>query len=232
MGQKIADYIVFAGNKYLSDRINKLEEKETQLNEKLKTAGHSETLVKELETTKEQLDKLKAKEAVFAEWEQNDYKGKYQTISSEYENMKVELAFNKVKPVFPENVNKYEADYKWQQFKSEVLSKNNVKMVDGEPILIDKENEYKTSKLSELIAKNEGLASLLKGQNNGFGSKPAKSVKIEGVPFEVPAEATPQQRQQLIKEYLAGKGIAITDKAYAKEYAELNQKILSQKTAK
>ena len=232
MGQKLADYFVFAGEKHLTDRQNTLKEKETQLNEKLKNSGHNETIVKELETTKEQLDKLKAKEAVFAEWETNDYKGKFQTISTEYENMKVELAFNQVKPAFPDNVNKYEADFKWQQFKSDVLSKNKIQIVEGEPILIDKENEYKTSKLSDLIAKNEGLASLLKGQNNGFGSKPAKTVKIEGVPFDVPADATPVQRQAAIKEYLAGKGISVTHKDYAKEYAELNQKILSQKTAK
>lgn len=230
-GQKLADYLNLASENYFKGKLSALETKEKELTNKIKNAGHNETLVAELNQTKEQLDKLKAKEAVFAEWEQNDYKGKFQTISSEYENMKVELAFGKVKPAFPETVNKYEADYKWEQFKKDVLEKNKVQLVDGEAILIDKENEYKTVKLAELVAKNENLTSLLKGkQNNGFGSKPA-TVKIDGVPFEVPKEADSKQRTMLIKEYLAGQGIAVTDKLYATKFAELNAKILSQKTA-
>ena len=122
-GQKLADYIMLASETHLKDKITAISAKEKDLAEKIKNAGHNETIVAELTATKEQLDKLKAKEAVFAEWEQNDYKGKYQSLSNEYETMKVDLAFGKVKPVFPETVNKYEADFKWEQFKKSVLDK-------------------------------------------------------------------------------------------------------------
>ena len=230
-GQKLADYIMLASETHLKDKITAISAKEKDLAEKIKNAGHNETIVAELTATKEQLDKLKAKEAVFAEWEQNDYKGKYQSLSNEYETMKVDLAFGKVKPVFPETVNKYEADFKWEQFKKSVLDKNTIRIVDGETILVDKENEYKTSKLAELVEKDENLKALLKGQqNNGFGSKPAKTVKVEGVPFDVPLNADSKQRTLLIREYLTSNGITMQSKEYPAKFAELNAKILSQRT--
>ena len=222
---------MLASETHLKDKITAISAKEKDLAEKIKNAGHNETIVAELTATKEQLDKLKAKEAVFAEWEQNDYKGKYQSLSNEYETMKVDLAFGKVKPVFPETVNKYEADFKWEQFKKSVLDKNTIRIVDGETILVDKENEYKTSKLAELVEKDENLKALLKGQqNNGFGSKPAKTVKVEGVPFDVPLNADSKQRTLLIREYLTSNGITMQSKEYPAKFAELNAKILSQRT--
>lgn len=231
-GQKLADYLSLASENFFKGQKSTLERKEKELNDKLKNSGHNDTLVAELDEVKGQLDKLKEKEAQFAEWEENDYKGKYESISQEHENMKMEVAFGKVKPSFPENVNKYEADYKWNQFQKNVDEKYNIKIVDGEAIAIDKENEYKQVKLADLVKKDEELNALTKGaQSKGFGSKP-KGIKIKGVPFDVPEEATSKERTALIKEYLASKGLSPTSKGYAKEFAELNQKILSQKTAK
>lgn len=231
-GQKLADYLSLASENYFKGKTSALETKEKELTEKLKNAGHSDTLVAELNQTKEQLDKLKIKEAVFTEWEQNDYKGKYEATSKELSGLKLDFAFTNVKPVFPETVNKYEAEHKWNEFKNDVLSKYEIQLNNGEAIAVQKGNEHITAKLADLITKNEDLTSLLKGkQNNGFGSKPAKTVKIEGVPFEVPQEADSKQRTTLIKEYLASQGIAVTDRLYATKFSELNAKILSQKTA-
>jgi len=231
-GQKLADYLSLASENFFKGQKSTFERKEKELNDKLKNSGHNDTLVAELDEVKGQLDKLKEKEAQFAEWEENDYKGKYESISQEHENMKREVAFNKVKPSFPENVNKYEADFKWNQFQKDVQDKYNIKIVDGEAIAIDKENEYKQVKLADLVKKDENLTALTKGtQSKGFGSKP-KGVKIEGVPFDVPEEATSKERTALIKEYLSSKGLSPTGREYAKQFAELNQKILSQKTAK
>jgi len=230
-GQKLADYLSLASENYFKGQKTALERKEQELGDKLKNSGHNDTLVAELDEVKSQLDKLKEKEAQFAEWEENDYKGKYENISKEHENMKLEVAFSKIKPTFPESVNKYEADFKWSQFQKDVLAKYDIKIVDGEAIGVDKENEYKQVKLADLAKKDENLSALTKGTQKGLGSKP-KSVKIEGVPFEVPENATPKERTEAIKEYLSSKGIAKTDKNYAKEFAELNSKILAQKTAK
>jgi len=230
-GQKLADYLALASEIYFKGQKTALERKEQELGDKLKNSGHNDTLVAELDEVKSQLDKLKEKEAQFAEWEENDYKGKYENISKEHENMKLEVAFSKIKPTFPESVNKYEADFKWSQFQKDVLAKYDIKIVDGEAIGVDKENEYKQVKLADLAKKDENLSALTKGIQKGLGSKP-KSVKIEGVPFEVPENATPKERTEAIKEYLSSKGIAKTDKNYAKEFAELNSKILAQKTAK
>jgi hypothetical protein len=235
-GEKYADFLTRITPGIIDSALGKekslLKNKEKELNDKLKNSGHNDTLVAELDEVKGQLDKLKEKEAQFAEWEENDYKGKYESISQEHENMKREVAFNKVKPSFPENVNKYEADFKWNQFQKDVQDKYNIKIVDGEAIAIDKENEYKQVKLADLVKKDENLTALTKGtQSKGFGSKP-KGVKIEGVPFDVPEEATSKERTALIKEYLSSKGLSPTGREYAKQFAELNQKILSQKTAK
>jgi hypothetical protein len=231
-GQKIADYFKVSGETFIKSQKSLIEQKEAELNDKIKKAGHNETLIQELEQAKQNLNKLKEKEAIFSEWEQNDYKGKYETASKELDSLRLDVSFEKVKPVFPESVNKYEADYKWNQFKNTVLEKNNIKLVDGVPIAIDKENEYKTAKLEDLVKKDAELSSILSGQNKGFGGKP-KSVAIEGIPFEVPENATPKQRTEAIKEYLASQGISTTNPEYPKKFAELNQKILlSPKTAK
>lgn len=230
-GQKIADYFKVSGETFVKNQKSLIEQKEAELNEKIKKAGHNETLVQELEQAKLALNKLKEKEAMFSDWEQNDYKGKYENTSKELDSLRLEISFEKVKPLFPETVNKYEADFKWQNFKNSVLEKNSIKLVDGVPIAVDKENEYKTVKLEDLVKKDAELSSLLSGQNKGFSGKP-KSVVIEGVPFEVPENATPKQRTEAIKEYLASQGISVTHADYPKKFAELNQKILSPKTAK
>lgn len=232
-GQKLADYLTFASENYFKGKTSSIERKEQELSEKLKKSGHNETIVQELELTKSQLDKLKAKEAQFADWETNDYKGKYESVAKEHETLKQELAFNKVKPNFPDTVNKFEADYKWEAFKKQILEKNIVQIVDGEAIAIDRENNYKQFKLSDILNKDENVQSLLKGGEDkikGFGSKP-KTVKLEGVPFDVPENVSPKDRAILIQDYIAKQGIPISDPRHPKLFAELNMKILAQKTA-
>lgn len=229
-GQKIADYIGFASENYFKGQRSDLERKEKELDDKIKNAGHDDTLLKELEDTKSQLTKLKEKEAMFSDWEENDYKGKFEATSKELSDVRLNLAFNGVKPSFPESANEYEANYKWEQFKTGVLSKYEIKIVDNEAIVVDKDNEFKTQKLADLVKKDEGLSSLLKGEKKGIGSKP-KSIKIKDVPFDVPENATSQERTKVIREYLASKNIAITSPEYSKQFAELNSKILSQKIA-
>jgi hypothetical protein len=225
-GQKVAEYLTLASENYFKGQKSTLERKEQELNDKLKNLPGSEIIARELETTKEQLLKLKEKEARFAEWEENDYKGKWESANNELNSIKVELEFDKVKPQLPDNVNLYEFDYKWSKFIQETLEKYTIK--DG--IAIDKENEFKKVKLSDLVKKDENILSLTKGSVKGIGSQKG-FVKIENVPFDVPENANPQERIKAIREYLASKGIPVTSNEYATQFAELNQKILLQKTA-
>lgn len=225
-GQKIADYISFAGEKYFEGTKSTLSAKEKELEDKIKNSKGDEVLKQELKETREKLDGLKQKEALFAEYEKEDYKTKYKEASEKLNTQTKDIAFNSVKPAFPDTVNAYEAKGKWKEFMSDTLSKYSIKK-DGEDwIAVDKENEYKITKLEELVKADEQLHELLKGrQQTGLGSK-GKKVVIEGVPFEVPEKATPQERQKAIKEYLASQNIPNTSAEYSKQFAELNAKIL------
>jgi hypothetical protein len=225
-GQKIADYISFAGEKFFEGTKNTLITKEKELEEKIKNSKGDEVLKQELKETKEKLDGLKQKEALFSEYEKEDYKTKYQEANEKLSNQTKDIAFNSIKPTFPDTVNAYEAKGKWKEFIKDTLNKYSIKK-DGEDwIAVDKENEYKIVKLDSLVKEDEQIQELLKGrEQKGLGSK-GKKITIEGVPFEVPATATPPERQKAIKDYLASLNILHTSAEYSKKFAELNTKIL------
>jgi len=225
-GQKAAEYLKLASENFFKGKQSALELREKELSDKLKSAPDSAALASELETVKGKLETLKEKEARFADWEENDYKGKWEESTKKLTSIQVEFEFDKVKPQKPENVNQYEFDYKWSEFKKSVLEKFNV----NEGNAVDKENEFKKVKLSDLIKKDENMASLLKGVVQGIGST-KRVVKIADVPFDVPEGATPQERTKAIRDYLASKGIPVISNEYATQFEELNKKILAQKTA-
>lgn len=229
-GQKIADYISAASSTYFETKTTALEQKAIELEDKIKNSGKNETVVKELENTKEQLRVLKEKEATFADYEENDYKGKWEKSSQELSSLKVNSAFRDVKPSKPDNVNTYEFDHKWSTLKSSILEKNDILEIDGEVYAVNKENELIKTKLSEVISKDKDLSALISGKPTGF-KVDTKGVKIDGVPFEVPENADAKVRTKLIREYLAKQGIQQTSKSYPAMFAELNQKITSPKTA-
>jgi hypothetical protein len=99
---------------------------------------------------------------------------------------------------------------------------------DGNAWAVDKDNEFKKAKISDLAKQNETISELIKGrEQRGTGIKGgASKVKIEGVPFEVPENATPEQRQTAIREYLATQNISQINPDYSKKFSELNAKIL------
>ena len=49
----------------------------------------------------------------------------------ELSGLKLDVAFGKVKPTFPDTVNSYEAKYKWEEFTKKVLADNEIQIVDG-----------------------------------------------------------------------------------------------------
>jgi hypothetical protein len=234
--QKLADYTKFAVEKYFEGTKSSLERKQKELETKLKEGTGDEQLKAQLQEVNTELDKYKQKAAQFADYEENDYKTMYTETLEKLNTKERVLAFAMHKPKFADNINKYEADHKWAAFQKETLEKFTLKIDDSDNTvyLTDKTNEYKTVKLADYIEKNEVISALVKGREiDGFDTKKKDKLKIEGVPFEVPANATAKERQDAIKDYLLNvlKLSQFTDE-YSKKYAEFNQLILGKTPAK
>jgi len=232
--QKLADYLTSASENYFKGQKSALQQKELELEKKIKEGGGDATLKAQLEKVSGELDLLKQKEAKFSDWEKNDYKGKLAETEQKMTAMELKVAFASVKPAFPDTVNQYEAKARWKEFQDSILKTHNIKLNDeGEPIAIDKTNEYKIVKLSDLVLNDKAISELTKGrQVVGLGSKEKQNIKVEGVPFEIPDKATSEERNKAIKEYLTGTlQLAVTSQEYAKKFAEYNSKLL-EKTPK
>jgi len=225
-GEKYADAIKRATDLHFKTTKENLELQKTQLQEKIANTKGDETLKQELESVKEQLDGYKQKAATFEEWEKADYKGKYEQANTKLSTMEKRIAFNSVTPAKPENVNEYEWNAKWKEWQGEILEKNNLVFdEEGTAWAVDKENEFKKEKLSSLARQNETLQSLLKGREQKGLNSQQKKVSVEGLPFDIPENASRSEIQKLIKEYLAEnrKDLKQFSPQYSTEYAKLNQ---------
>lgn len=228
-GEKAADFLTRVGSSYLSEKQSELDKIKSDYEEKIKGVKGSETLANEYEAMKLKHDEVLQK---YADYDTlKEQASKAEEYGQQLSTMKLEVAFSKVKPNFPDTVNKYEASAKWDSLKNSILAENNIEIVDGEAVAVNKENPHKITKLQDLIDKNEEISELLKGrQQGGTGAKQATKVTIEGVPFEVPENATSEQRNSAITDYLIKKGLNKLSSQWAKEFSELNIKIM-QKTA-
>lgn len=232
--QKLADYLSLASENYFKGQKSALQQKEQELERKIKEGGGDPVIKAQLEKVSGELDILKKKEAQFADYETNDYKGKLESTQQQMTAMELKVAFANVKPAFPDTVNQYEAKAKWKEFQDTITSTYNIKLNDeGEAMAIDKSNEYKVVKLSDLVTNDKTISELAKGrQVTGLGSGAGKNIKVDGVPFEIPDNATSEDRSKAIKEYLTGTlQLAVTSQEYAKKFSEFNTKLL-EKTPK
>jgi hypothetical protein len=231
-GVKAAEYFKLAGEGYSKGVKASYETKILELEEKMKTSP-DEALRGELEDLKGKYDLLQQQEAEFKEWKEADYKTKYETTSGELSATKLRIAFNEVKPKFPDTVNDYESDAKWNKFVKDIQEKYNIDIdQDGKGIAIDKTNPHSIKKISELVANDKELSELAKGRSfKGLGNDKDPQ-KIDGVPFEIPKEATPSERTQAVRDYLTNElKLNKTSARYAEEFAKYNKLILEQKTA-
>lgn len=230
-GEKYADALQRTVPLFIDSSLAKekqsLSAKQRELDEKLSKGG-DDALKQELNTLKSQIDGFKEKAAKYDEWEKEDYQGKYKQATEKLSGMKLQVAFSGVKPSFPEAVNPYEASAKWNEFKENVTSTHNIEIDEnGEAIAVSKENEFKKTKLSELVKQNETISALLKGREaKGLGGGKTK-INVEGVPFSVPQDASPSDRTKAIKEYLTGElKLPVTSKEYSNKFAEFNKKLM------
>lgn len=233
-GTKVADYIELASEGYLALGKARLERSQKELDEKIKNAGTDEVLKAELETSKAKIEDLQKIEAEHADWIKGDYKNLFEKSNGELSNMKKQVAFGNVKPKFADGINEYEATAKWNNFKSAILEKYDIHLDDQNvPLYADKENKFKTGKLSDLVKEDQEIQELVKGrQQTGAGAGTKPDVEIEGLPFRVPENATPKERQKVIKDYITGTlDIPHLDPRYAAKYSEFNTKILGKKPA-
>ena len=237
-GEKYAEYLKRVGPLYITGKLEsakrELESKKAELDEAIKTGKPDAMLQKNYDAMKERFDVLQAKEADFDRIKEADYENKYNELFQSHTTAQINSAFNSVKPAFPDSVNKYEAQAKWNEFVSKVKEKYNVEIdKDGIGRAIDKENKHKTYKLSDLVEKDKEIMSLKTGrQQTGLGADPdVKLVDVKDVPFKVPENATPQQRNDAIREYLT-KVLKLNkiSSEYAAKFTEYN-KLLLQRTA-
>lgn len=223
-GEKVADYMARVSESHVSGLKASYDEKIKNFKGDDATKAELLQAQSALDTAKKQLagyDDIVARAA------------KYDDAAEKLSGLKLSVAFTDVKPVFSDSVNAYEAKAKWDEFKATVLAKHTIEIVDGVSMAIDKENQYKTAKLSDLVAADEALTELVKGrQQPGTGAKPAgKSTKIEGLSFEVPEDVKTNaaERAKLIRAQLATEGVAPMAKDYAIKFSDYNAKIMAAK---
>jgi hypothetical protein len=228
-GTKISDYLLLSTDGYFSGTKASLERKEKELEEKLKAEPGDQAIKLELIESKNEVDRLKKVEADHSELVKGDYKNLYETANNDLIETKKQVAFGNVKPKFADNINEYEAKAKWNDFVSGTLKKYKIHLgEDRKAIAIDRENEYKTVELSQLVKENAIIQELVKGrQQTGPGVKLKLPVKIDGLDFDVPENANAQERQKAIKDYITGVlKIQQFDVKYSEKFAEYNKKIL------
>ncbi|MCP4336234.1 MAG: hypothetical protein GY679_00065 [Mycoplasma sp.] len=223
-GEKSADYLKRANELFFESTKSTLETEKQKLDKLIKDGKPSEQQQAQYDELKGKFDKLQQKEAMFTDYEENDYKGKYEKSKETLTKLNRKVAFNSVKPNFPDTVNSFEAKARWKEFQKNTEEKYNVILdEDNEAWVVDKENEHKTSKLSDLVSRDEILTELVKGrEQKGIGSKD-KKITLEGLPFEIKENATPLERTAAIKEYLATKYNSNIDAGYAKDFTKFNQ---------
>jgi hypothetical protein len=145
-GEKYEDWMGRITDAKFETTKSSLETKIAEYDEKIKNTKGDETLKAEFEQTKAQLVEFQKKAAQVDELA--PYKEKYEQLSEKTSQLTIETAFNSVKPAFPETVNPYEAKAKWDEFTSGILNEWTPEKVDGEWMLINKENSFKTMKLA------------------------------------------------------------------------------------
>lgn len=227
-GEKVAEYLERASTAHFATLETDLKNAKVEYDKKVKDFKGDEATKAELDKAKDELDKAKQQLADFDTIKEKAEK--YETTVGELSGLKLQVAFQSVKPNFPDTVNEYEAKAKWDSFIADVKNKYTIELVDGEAVCKDKENEYKTIKLKDLVDKDEAISLLMQGRKQeGTKTTPKDFMKVEGVPFDVPKDATSESLTKLVREYLASQNIAVTSKDYTTKFQEIYNKAKSAK---
>lgn len=218
--EKVADYLGRAGNTWLADKNQSLEDKTKEYDDKLKNFKGAEAIQTELSTLKGTHEDMLKKYANYDELKAAA--DKLPEVEKEYTALKVKTAFNTVKPNFPSELNTFERDAKWNAFMTRTLEKYNIEInAEGKAVAVDKENAFTTFPLESLVAKDEEIQAIAKGrQQDPLNVDSKEKVTVEGVPFKVPIKGTSADMQKAITEYLQSKGIDKLHKEYSPKFSE------------
>lgn len=229
-GEKHKDYLLRLNKSIISGKQSEVATLKADYEEKLKNFDGSEDLKKDLETSKLKLNETLEK---YADYDTlKEQAGLVEGLTSDVSTLTKNVTFGSVKPNFPKDVNKYEAKAVWEEWITDIEKEWDVKLVDKVPTAINKENPYKTEKLSELLSKNEVITALMAGrQQEGTGAKEKDLRTIEGVPFAVPSDVDTKDLVKLVREQIAKEGIDSASKEYPVRFKELTEAIKKQKTA-
>lgn len=221
-GEKNADFLQRVNEAVFENERQSVSTLKAEYEKKLKEFDGGDATKKELEDAKAKLDEAKRQLA-----EMEGYKEKaekFDPLASEYETLRQSVAYQSVKPSFPDTVNPYEAKAKWEQFVKQTNEKYSVVLVEGEAIAIDKDNEHRRVKLEELLKQDKDVTELLQGrQQRGTGAKPTKS--FEGLPFELPENPTSEDISRVINEYLAKNNVPKTSPQFGSKFKEMHDKV-------
>lgn len=231
-GEKYGDYLVRIHQSAFEKDRSEISRLKTDYEAKLKDFKGDENLKNDFEALKTKHDAALQKYADYDTLKETA--GKYETANEQLNTLTNQLALNDARPQFPDTVNKYEADAKFNEVISKISREYDIKFSDGKGIAVSKENEHVVKPLSEIVKQDATIAELLKGrQQGGPGADPIEKSKIEGVPFDVPKDAKtdPLARSKAIEEHLKKQGIDPLSTQYAEQFAELNQKIRTGQTA-
>lgn len=154
------------------------------------------------------------------------YKTDYESLSEEVNRMKLNSVLDRHKPTMNTEDKDY-ADYKWNSYKSSVNEKFEVKVINGEDVLVDRENPEIVVKLSDNVKESSILSSLMVEKTKGLGSTQATK-SVANIPFKVPKGASKDGniRLRIIQDFLIEKHGGAGSNEYAKDFADFNQKII------
>ena len=228
-GEKVGDYFTRAWEEFNTGKLTEVGQAKAEYEKKLKEFKGNDDLISKITNLETEKDTLLQKFANFDEIKEKAEK--YEPLKDEYEKNKIQVAFANVKPHFPDTVNKYEADAKWDAFKRKILEDNTIEYVDGELKAVNKANTYESKRLSDLVSKDDALTKLTQGrQQTGTGGKEIPKIEVEGVPFPVPENIDSITKTQLIKDYLTKtKGLNPMSREYSVEFAKYNTLINNKK---
>lgn len=231
-GEKHGDYLNRYSDAFFASQKTQLEKVKGEYQAKLDNFKGDEDTKQALTDALQKIDDIQKNTADFDKYKEDA--GKYGKLVESNTKLKLEVSFGQVKPTFPDTVNEFEAKAKWDEFKNNILKDNEIEIVEGEAIVISKENRHKQTKLKDLVDQDETLTKLLEGrQQGGTGAEQTKKTTIEGVPFEVPEDVrtNPKSRTEAIAKYLVDKGIIQSSTEWRDEFEKFNIIIMKQKTA-
>lgn len=222
-GEKYGDYLNRIADKAFTEKQKQLTDKEAELQTKLANFKGGDEFKTQIDTLKKEIDTYKQQVAELEPLK--GYDTKYQEASEKLTSMQKEVAYANVKPIFPKDVNQYEADAKWNEFKNSIEEKYDIAIENGKPFAIDKENHHKKVELKALLEKDTNITELLKGrQQRGTGANSVDMQKVDGLPFEIPLNASSEDLSNIVREHLTAELGSITHTDYAKKFAELYSK--------